>query len=441
MSAMNAEVRPIRTAAESALAEAFEAAREELPGGEAARLVRDRAFGAVAARGLPNRRVEEWKYTDLRALMREARPLAEAPTAEEIEAARALLPFGEVEAQRVVFVNGRLAKDLSDMDGAEEGVVIAPLAVALAGDAASALDLRGVPNDNAVVALNTAFVSDGLVIAVADGAQAKRPIHVANIQVGAPHATYGRVLLSLGKAASFTLIESHVGDGGAHQTNSLTGVDLADGARARLVKLQDEGLATLHLATFGARIGAGARLDSTALAAGSAAARQQIYIDFAGDRAHASLSGAGFAGGRRSLDTTLVVNHATLNCDSRELFKTALDGEAKSVFQGKIVVQPGAQKTDGKMMANALLLSESAEANAKPELEIFADDVVCGHGATVGALDEELLFYLLARGIPKPEAEALLVEAFIGEVLEPVADEALREALSERARRWLVERN
>ena len=136
-----------------------------------------------------------------------------------------------------------------------------------------------------------------------------------------------------------------------------------------------------------------------------------------------------------------MVNHPTLNCSSRELFKTALDGEARSVFQGKIVVQPGAQKTDGKMMANALLLSDLAEADAKPELEIFADDVVCGHGATVGALDDELLFYLLARGIPKPEAEALLVQAFIGEVLETIADEALRDALTARAERWLVERD
>ncbi|MFC3693810.1 Fe-S cluster assembly protein SufD [Chenggangzhangella methanolivorans] len=437
---MNADIRPIRTAAESSLGDIFAAAREELPGGEAALRVRDEAFAVVGRKGLPNRRVEDWKYTDLRALMREARPLADTPGADEVEAARALLPFGEVAARRVVFVNGRLSPDLSDMDTLEEGLSIAPLAVALAGDAVSALALKGVPNDNAVVALNTAFAADGLVIAVSDGAKIDRPIHVANIQTGAAHASYGRVLVSVGKGGSITLIESHVGDSGAHQTNTLIGLDIADGASAKVLKLQDEGLGTLHLATLAARLGAKAFFESVSLATGSSAARQQIYLDFAGDKAKAEVFGAGLAGGKRHLDTTLVIDHRTLGCSSRELFKTALDGEARSVFQGRITVRPGAQKTDGKMMANALLLSETAEADAKPELEIFADDVVCGHGATVGAIDDELLFYLMARGIPKAEAEGLLVQAFVGEALESVDDDALRDALSARAERWLSER-
>lgn len=437
---MNADIRPIRTAAETTLGDIFAAARDDLPGGAAALALRDEAFAIVGRKGLPNRRVEDWKYTDLRALMREARPLADTPSADEIEAARALLPLGDVDARRVVFVNGRLSPDLSDIDAVEEGLSIAPLAVALAGDAPSALSLKGVPADNAVVALNTAFAADGLVVAVADGAEIARPIHVANVQTGPAHASYGRVLVSVGKGASITLIESHVGDGGAHQTNTLVGFDIADEATAKIIKLQDEGLGTLHLATFAARIGEKARLETVTLATGSTAARQQIYLDFAGDKATAELLGAGLAGGKRHLDTTLIIDHATVGCSSRELFKTALDGEARSVFQGKIIVRPHAQKTDGKMMANALLLSEAAEADAKPELEIFADDVVCGHGATVGALDDELLFYLMARGVPKAEAEALLVQAFVGEALEPVEDDALRGALTARAERWLVER-
>ena len=438
---MNADIRPIRTAAETALGDMFARLRADLPGGETARRLRDAAFASVAAKGLPNRRVEDWKYTDLRALMRDARPVADAPGAAELDAARALLPLGEADARRIVFVNGRLAPTLSDIDVVEPGLSVAPLAVALAGDAASALALKGVPAENAVVALNTAFVADGLVIAVADGAEVARPIHVVNIQVGAPHASYGRVLVSIGKGGSFTLIESHVGDGAGHQTNTLIGIDLAEEASATVVKLQDEGLGTLHLATIAARLGAKSRFTSAKLATGAAAARQQIYLDFAGDKANAEVLGAGLAGGKRHLDTTLVVDHGTVGCSSRELFKTALDGEARSVFQGRIVVRPGAQKTDGKMMANALLLSENAEADAKPELEIFADDVVCGHGATVGALDDELLFYLMARGIPRKEAEALMVQAFVGEALEPIEDEALRGALMARAERWLRERD
>jgi len=438
---MNADIRPIRSAAETALAETYERVRDELPGGDAARRVRDDAFSFVAAKGLPNRRVEDWKYTDLRALMREASPLADAPTEGDVEAAKALLPLAEVAARRIVFVNGRLAPGLSDMDGLENGLSIAPLAVALAGDPVSALALKGLPADNAAVALNTAFVADGLVIAVADGVSIARPIHVANVQTGAGCASYGRILVSVGKGASVTLIESHVGEAGTRQTNSLIGLDLADDAAVSHVKLQDEGLGTLHLATLAARIGAQARFHSVTLAAGSVAARQQIYLAFAGDKASAEVLGAGFAGGQRHLDTTLVIDHATLGCSSRELFKTALDGQARSVFQGRIVVHPGAQKTDGKMMANALLLSEDAEADAKPELEIFADDVVCGHGATVGQLDDELLFYLMARGVPKQEAEALLVQAFVGEAFEAIEDDGLREAFASRAERWLRERN
>ncbi|MGA0531384.1 Fe-S cluster assembly protein SufD [Hansschlegelia sp. KR7-227] len=438
---MNAEVRPIRTGAEAGLAEAFAAVRDVLPGGEAATRLRDDAFRGVASKGLPNRRVEDWKYTDLRALMREARPLADLVSAEEIEAARALLPLAEVDAHRVVFVNGRLAPSLSDVDSTPDGVAIAPLAVALAGDAAQTLTIDGAPADNAAIALNTAFVADGLTVTIADGVTVRRPIHIANIQVGAAHAAYGRVLISVGEGASIDLIESHAGDGAAHQTNTLIALDLADGARATLATLQDEGLGTLHLSTLAARLGAKSELTTASLSVGAAAARRQIFLAFQGSKATANLCGAGVAAARRHLDTTMVVDHAAPGCSSRELFKSALDGEARSVFQGKIVVRPAAQKTDGKMMAKALLLSEGAEADAKPELEIFADDVVCGHGATVGALDDELLFYLKSRGLPQADAEALLVRAFIGEAFEDLASEPLHDALMARAERWLVARD
>ena len=438
---MNAEVRPIRTAAESGLIEAFEAVRAALPGGETAAGLRDAAFRAFAAKGLPNRRVEEWKYTDLRALMREARPLVVTLSDADVAAARDLLPFADADVLRIVFVNGRLAPALSQLDDAPEGVRIVLLADALAADAQHALMLEGAPADNAAVALNTAFASDGLMIAVHEGVTVEKPIHVASVQTGGAHAAYGRVLVSVGKGASITLVESHTGDPEGHQTNTLIGLDLADEARVTHVKLQDEGLGTLHLGTLAARMGARADLASVSVSSGAAVARQQVFLAFKGEKAVANINGAGFAGGRRHIDSTLVIHHEAPGCASRELFKTALDGQARSVFQGKIVVQPHAQKTDGKMMAKALLLSNDAEADAKPELEIFADDVVCGHGATVGAIDDELLFYLMSRGVPKPEAEALLVRAFVGEVIESVANDELREALTTRVERWLRERD
>lgn len=439
--AMNADIRPIRTAAETALGDLFASVRDALPGGRAVSAAREQGFAPIAARGLPSRRVEEWKYTDLRALMRVAQPLSGPPSAADIAAARALLPFAEVEAARAVFVNGAYVAELSDPLDGLEGVSVRRLPDALEAGGGAVLAPFGLPEGEPAAGLNAAFVGDGLVIEVAAGARPDKALHVANVQVGVGHAAYGRVAATLGAGAAFTLIESHVGDAGAHQTNGLVSLDLADAAELTLVKLQDEGLATLHLATLTARLGARTKLSSLALSAGSAAARQQLFVSFEGDHASAELTGAGFAGAKRHLDTTLVVTHDALHCASREHFKTALDGQARSVFQGKIVVKPGAQKTDGKMMAQALLLSEDAEADAKPELEIFADDVVCGHGATVGALDDELLFYLKARGIPQGEAEALLVRAFVGEVLEGVEDEPLRDALLDRAARWLVARD
>jgi Fe-S cluster assembly protein SufD len=165
--------------------------------------------------------------------------------------------------------------------------------------------------------------------------------------------------------------------------------------------------------------------------------RNQLFVRFAGEGANLALNGATLIKGRQHVDNTLLVDHAVPGGFSRELNKSVLDGDSRAVFQGKIVVRPGAQKTDGKMMSQALLLSENAEADNKPELEIFADDVQCGHGATAGALDENLLFYLKARGIPQAEAEALLIEAFVGETVAIVEHEGIKDALTGAAAEWL----
>jgi Fe-S cluster assembly protein SufD len=170
---------------------------------------------------------------------------------------------------------------------------------------------------------------------------------------------------------------------------------------------------------------------------GGALVRNQLYLNFAGEEAVAGIRGATMIRGRQHADTTLFANHVAQGCQSRELFKTVLDGEAHGVFQGRIVVRPGAQQTDAKMMTKALLLSQSAQATNKPELEIFADDVQCGHGATAGALDEDLKFYLMARGIPAAQAEAVLIQAFLGEAVEGIEHAGLREALIERVAAWL----
>ncbi len=201
--------------------------------------------------------------------------------------------------------------------------------------------------------------------------------------------------------------------------------------------MQAESPESLHLGSLIVALAREAELASFALAAGSAVARNQLFVTVAGEGTKVLLSGASLLAGRRHSDTTLVVDHAKPGGESRELFHSVLDGASRAVFQGKIIVRPGAQKTDGRMMSRAIMLSDEAEIDNKPELEIFADDVQCAHGATCGELDEDLLFYLKARGIPQAEAQAILLEAFVGEAVETVANETLRASLMGIARAWL----
>jgi Fe-S cluster assembly protein SufD len=237
------------------------------------------------------------------------------------------------------------------------------------------------------------------------------------------------------------LIESHEGPAGSdYQVNAALELFAGDGAHVDYVKLIADGADALHVSTLGAAIGAKARFNAFSFIAGGAVVRNQLFLRFDGEDTVAGIRGATLARGQQHADTTLVVNHIAEGCQSREVFKAVLDDEAHSVFQGRIIVSQGAQKTDAKMMTKALLLSERAEADSKPELEIFADDVQCGHGATAGALDEDLKFYLMARGIPKAEAESLLIQAFLGEAIEGIEDAGLRESLMETVAAWLAAR-
>jgi Fe-S cluster assembly protein SufD len=199
-----------------------------------------------------------------------------------------------------------------------------------------------------------------------------------------------------------------------------------------------ENTETQHLASTHARLGSKADYLAVQFAVGGTLSRLQTFVTYEGEGTRAHFYGCQLMRGRQHCDMTLVIDHAAVGCESREHVKAVVDGHAQGVFQAKVIVRPGAQKTDGRQMAQALLLSDTAEFDAKPELEIYADDVKCNHGATTGALDEDLLFYLRARGIPEPEARALLIHAFIGEMLERVEHEGLRQALEAKAAEWLL---
>jgi Fe-S cluster assembly protein SufD len=443
MNAM-ADVKVIKTAAETALASAFAEARSRLPGDNSVAAQRAAAFEVFAKEGLPHRRIEEWKYTDLRALMREAKPLADVPDAAAKERARtagALL--GDVETRRLVFVDGAFVPELSDLSSLESGLHVSSLAEALADGDPAVLSHLGklAPSGDVAVALNTAFMGDGAVIRIGAGTTIERPLHLLFVASQKPAATFTRSLVVAAPGARAMLIESYEGAVGSdYQVNSALEMFVGDRAHVDHVKIVGEGADALHVSTLAAAIGAKARFNAFTFTVGGAIVRNQIVLNFDGEDTVGGIRGATLIKGRQHADTTLLANHVARGCQSREVFKSVLDGEAHGVFQGRIVVRRGAQKTDAKMMTRALLLSERAEADNKPELEIFADDVQCGHGATAGALDEELKFYLMARGIPAVEAEALLIQAFLGEAIDGIEHAGLREALMEAVAAWLKAR-
>jgi Fe-S cluster assembly protein SufD len=428
-----------------ALSDAFAAVRARLPGKGKVAEIRRQAFEAYERSGLPHRRIEDWKYTDLRVLMREVLPLAAAPDAAALKRAEAVLKKHPVKrARRLVLVDGAFAPQLSDISGLEKGLTIRSLRETLDGSDA-ALQARLFPPDtaNPMVALNSAFATDGAVIDVADGTVLSQPLHVVHIAAGAtPSAMFTRSLLRLGKNAAATLVESYrAADGAkAYQAHDSLLVAIGDNARLDHVRLIEDAADAVNISSAVITLGAHAHFNTFAMTSGAAVSRYQATITFAGEGSRVETNGVNLLKGKQHADTTLFMDHAVPHCDSREVFRAVIDDRAHSVFQGRIVVRPDAQKTDAKMMTRALLLSDEAEADNKPELEIFADDVTCGHGATSGALDENLLFYLRARGLPEKDAQALLIQAFVGEAIESIVSDDLREIAVVAAQRWLEAR-
>ena len=428
-----------------ALSDAFALARDRLPGAGKIAEARQQAFEAYERAGLPHRRIEDWKYTDLRVLMREVLPLAAAPDAAALKRAAAALKLHAIEgARRLVLVDGVFAPSLSETGNLEKGLGIRTLREVLeAGDAKVQAQLLGPENPDTMVALNSAMMTDGLVIEVADGAALTQPLHVVHIASGGvPSAMFTRSLLRLGNAASATLVESYIAADGAkaYQVHDSLIVSIGDKARLDHVRLIEDSREAFNISSASVTLGARAHFNTFGLTSGSNVSRYQAVIAFAGEGSRVETNGVNLLNGRQHADSTLFLDHAVPNCGSREIFRAVVDDRGHSVFQGRIIVRPDAQKTDAKMMTRALLLSDEAEADNKPELEIFADDVTCGHGATTGALDESLLFYLQARGLPEKEAQALLIQAFVGEAIESIASDALRELAISAAQRWLAAR-
>ncbi|MGL4439862.1 MAG: Fe-S cluster assembly protein SufD [Bosea sp. (in: a-proteobacteria)] len=437
---MTAKITPMRSAAESALIDRFPVMKASLPGLASAR---EDAFATFAAAGLPTRRNEAWKYTDLRAAMREAAPLAAKPNAAEITVAlKGHSPLAGQGAVTLSFVNGYHVATEGDVP---KGVGITPLAEALT-DGHPLLAKIGalkLAHGDLAMSLNTAFMTDGAIIHVAKGADVDGPIALRFVTSGSSAvATAARMLMVVEAGAKVTLVESHESQGAlGHQPNTVVEIIAGDKAVVQHVRLGLNSTGAVALSTLTADLSAETSLTSVNVALTGAVTRHQVFARFSGGDARAQINGATLLSGSQHADSTLVVEHAAEpGGESRELFRTIIDDEAAGVFQGKIIVQPHAQKTDGRMASNAVLLSEGAAMYNKPELEIFADDVACAHGATCGALDDELLFYLMSRGITKAEAEALMIESFVGASIDFIDHEPIRDILHGLVQDWLSAR-
>ena len=376
---------------------------------------REAAIARFAELGFPTLRTEAWKYTNVAPLTRTAfTPARPAQVTRE-----AVAPFLIDGCRHVVLANGRLAPELSDF-------AVAPLSWA-------ERDLIG-DNIGSFAALNTALMPDAAVLRLADGAMVQ-VLHVA--APGGTELFNPRVIAIADVNASATLVESYVGSG-VYWTNAVTTILAGQGAQLTHVKLQDEALQGFHTGACRVEIARDAHYRSLVLSSGARLARNEISAALIGEGAQCDLDGIALVAAGQHADATTLLDHRVPHGTSRECYKSVVDDDGRSVFQGSILVGHDAQKTDARQMHRALLLSPQAHADAKPELRIFADDVKCAHGATVGDLDAESLFYLRSRGVDLETARGLLIEAFVTELFEPIAAPAIRAELDARLHRWLA---
>lgn len=416
------------------LATEFAGVAATLPGRRAGWLprLREKALDRFSAQGLPTTRHEEWKYTNVAALAK--RPYAVGVAAAPSSAIDvAPFTFAGLAPHLAVFVDGRFAPGLSRLGALPAGCTLGSLATVLDDDP-DALQ-RALADDRAHTvfsALNTAFTADGLYLHLRRGVALDAPVHALFLATRDDVVAHPRNVIVAEGGAQALVVEHHAAAGGAsYFTNAITQVYAEANAAVTHVKLQQEGARAFHVAGLHASQARASRFESQSIAFGAALSRADITTAFDDEGCEAHLSGLYLAAGRQHVDHHTRIDHAMPHGTSREYFKGVLDDGARGVFNGKVIVHPGAQKTDAHLANHNLLLSKSAEVDTKPELRIDADDVKCSHGATVGQLDENALFYLRSRAIDAGTARALLTYAFAHDVIERIRLAPLRAALEQ----------
>lgn len=427
----------------STLVDNFELLRSLLAtyGPETLQKVREDALEAFARQGIPTTRDEEFKYLPLRVLSEDKFGPSYGAFIERDEVSKTSV--GNLEAITVTFINGEYAPELATEYLLSKGVFVGTLKDAIEqepelvlqylGKIATMDGKLGTTNDERFVHLSNAFISEGAFVFVPKGTVLEQPIHLLFLSK-ADHGAFAaqpRVLLVLDEGAQAKVVESYMGLEGKYFTNSVTEVVLGENAILEHDKCQEESADAVHIATIAVRQMGGSTYTSTIANLGGSIVRNDVNVFLDGEHTETSLNGANVGLGSQIIDNHTRIDHAKPNCHSFEVYKSVLGDQATGVFNGKIFVYKDAQKTDAKQTNQAILLSAQATMNTKPQLEIFADDVKCTHGATIGQLRDDAMFYLRARGIPENQAKAMLIYAFAAEVIEKITIEPLKVSLEQ----------
>tara|TARA_R110002126_G_C10490973_1_gene504627 strand:+ start:17237 stop:18511 length:1275 start_codon:yes stop_codon:yes gene_type:complete len=420
---MNMQSKKPITAAEQLLVDSFVENVGNLPGDGGILTIRDGYIEDIKQNGLPTRRVESWHYTDLRNLLKTVPSNGKVTDVEPLDSL--------IAGSNVMSVVDGHTGNIADLPGVSATSYRNDLSD---GSAADHMALRN--SDDLIGRVNGAFVTDGIKLQVEDDVVLDNPLEIQVLHNGGQAHT--RFPVAIGKGVKGLFVERHAfcSDDEA-LVSSITDLDVGEGADVVWVINQEQGASDTHLGQINIRLGADAKLLLFVANAGGKLVRQEIHIVARGEGSELTLRGVNLLGDESHTDVTMTLEHIVPNCVSGQIFRNVVLDRAKGVFQGQIKVAQIAQKTDAKMACNTLLLSDFCDFSAKPELEIFADDVQCGHGATVTDIDKNQLFYLKARGIGEKRARSLLVKAFIVEVVEELDNEVLIEALEKQFETWL----
>lgn len=420
--ALQAANRP--TAAEDALNEAYSNQIGYMPGDGRVMAARDKLFDELKRGGLPTRRIEAWHYTDLKTLLRTV------PTVDPASSARAVAAY-VAQSTRLAIEHGRA----NVIDSLPEGLTVSRLSEGLS-DGVAADGLVAFDASDAIGRLNGSFVTDGFMLSLAADTALEAPVELQCVHGGGQ--VHSRFPVEIGAGSKALIVERHLSTGeGAALVSAVSDVTVGDGAELTWVIVQTQGADDTHLGQFKLAIGADANVRLVIVNAGGKLVRQEIHAATKGEGSDFKLRAVNLLGGETHTDITMTLGHDLPNTTSTEVIRSVVFDRAHGVFQGQIRVAPDAQKTDARMACNTLLLSDDGEFSVKPELEIFADDVQCAHGATVADIDHNHLYYMMARGIPEKKARALLINAYVAEVVEELDDEALVEALEGTISDWL----